>query len=151
MIEYKDYKKSEGDSKFISLKQALQQDGDQIELECMGGKIVPGEQAKFGTSRLDLTVKHEGKEKVLSCDAPDVANNGKGSQVYRGIKDNNIQPGDKFVIVHGGKMNNLYKTTIYDVRKDVLQEKPADWEEPDDEVVLDTSRDEEVRTEDIPF
>jgi len=153
MIDYKDYKKPEG-SKFLKLKEELLQEGDEIELKCLSGKMVPASETQFGCSQLELTVEYKGQEKILNCDAPDEKNEWQGSQVYRGIKDNDIQSGDSFFIGHGGRMNNKYRTTIYGVAKNELREKPKDWEEPEpDKLDLDTAPQSEgdIDMKSIPF
>lgn len=129
-MDYPDYKETEGGN-FIKLKSLLQNEGDQIELKCVNVTIIDGKDSNFGCSTLKLTVTDtKGEEKVLTCDAPDEKNEFQGSQVYRGVKDNNIQPGDTFFIGHGGRMNNRHKTVIYGVSKDVMPSAPDDQEAP---------------------
>jgi len=121
-MDYPDYQPTGGGGgNYISLKQSLQSEGDTLKLTLVSAEIVDASDSQFGCTRLKMTVSmtERGKkvDKILECDAPDEKNEFQGSQIYRGIKDNNIQEGDVFEIQHGGNMNNQYRTKIYKVMK----------------------------------
>lgn len=124
MIQYPQYQKKAG-GKFLKLAELIPQEGDEVKLKLVDGKI---EKGNFGVQQLimDVLIIIEGKaeHKELSCDAPDIKNEMAGSQLYQGMVDNNIQPGDVFYVKNGGKMKNQYKTTIYNVLKDVTAPAP---------------------------
>lgn len=123
-MDLKPYKPSEGGG-FIKLKERLKEVGDSLELQLINGEVQEG---NFGP-QLVMKVKLDGEEKLLSCDAPHEGNDMSGSQIYRGIYDNDIKEGDTFLITHGGRMNNKYKTVIYTVSKD--ETPPPPEEEPE--------------------
>jgi len=135
MIKYDKYK-DKGGGQFISLKKEIPQEGDTIRLKCVSGEL---KQGNFGVKVLELKVLHhlDGKnvERLLTCDAPDEANEYAGSQIYRGVCDNNIQDGDVFEITNAGRMNNQYKTVIYNVAKDVTQPAPESPVSNEEEIV----------------
>ena len=98
--------------------------------------MIDAKDTNFGCNELRMTVTINGEEKKLSCDAPDEKNELQGSQIYRGIKDNDIQPGDTFIIGHGGRMDNKYKTTIYGISK-VHTDSAPQKEDSEPEVNID--------------
>jgi len=156
MIQYPKYEQPEG-GKFLKLKNLIPNEGDELKLKLVNGKIAMG---SFGVQQLILDVLYmeDGKpvHKELSCDAPDEANEMAGSQLYRGFVDNNIQPNDVFFVQNGGRMNNKYKTVIYNVLKDGMTRPPAnqpnnqeqDNFEPDP---TPDTQEEEINMNDIPF
>ena len=135
MIKYQPYQKKEG-GEFIKLKEEIPNVGDKIKLECIDGAIKDG---KFGP-QLIVNVKHKEEERALLSDAPHEGNEMSGSQIYRGFMDNNIQPGDTFYIENGGRMDNQYKTIIYNVSVQVIAKNPNE-----------VSDDEDVNIENLPF
>lgn len=151
-IQYPKYEMPEGGD-FLKLKELLQKEGDEVRMKLIKGRVVPGSETQFGTTSLELTVamrddNGDKVQKVFNTDAPDPKNDGQGSQVYRGMADNNIQPGDVFKIAHGGQMNNKYKTTIYTVIKEEAGKDTEEQMTPE-EVEKVMNSDEEVRVEDI--
>jgi len=125
-IQYNKYEQKEGG--FISLKKLIPNEGDMIRLKCVDGEIKDG---NFGVKILELKViwhnpdTGKNEEQLLNCDAPDEANEMAGSQIYRGVCDSNIQANDVFEITNAGRMNNKYKTTIYNITKDETQPAPV--------------------------
>lgn len=122
---------------FLKLKDHLQNEGDRIELKLIEGEVKDG---NYGP-QLTMLVELDGKEKKLSCDAPHEENEMRGSQLYRGIMDNNVQEGDEFTIAHGGNMKNQYRTTIYTVMTNAMPEapgKPSDGDQGEAEVDIDS-------------
>lgn len=154
MINYPKYEQPTG-GKFIKLKALIPNEGDELKLKLVSGKIAMG---SFGVQQLtlDVLMMVDGKpeHKELSCDAPDEKNEHVGSQLYRGFVDNNIQEGDVFYIQNGGRMNNKYKTVIYNVLKDGMAQPPATVEQVKEAFapeVTPAPQEEEINIEDIPF
>lgn len=152
MIEYKPYEKTEGAGKFLKIKELIPNEGDEVRFKCVTANIVDGYKGK---PQLNIEVVWQntdgkGEKKVLSVDAPSEENKMAGSQIYRGMVDNNIQENDVFVIVNGGKMKNEYHTTIYNVQKETVSDEPAPTTELTVEEVKETMN-EDVNMSDIPF
>lgn len=123
-MDLPNYQRKEG-GKFLTLKEAIPETGDSIRLKVLAGQVKDGD---FGVKILELKVLTEqNEEKTFKCDAPDEANDHTGSQVYRGIKDNDINEDDVMVITNGGRMTNKYRTAIYNVAKDVTRPAPTEY------------------------
>ena len=143
MVEYPKYEAKEGN--FLKLSKLIPNEGDIVRLKCVDAKIQDG---SFGVKQLVMNVlwSNEGtnEKKVLTCDAPDEDNDMACSQIYRGLNDNNIQENDVFEVVNGGRMQNKFRTVIYNINKDVTQPAPANQEEQVAELT-----DEDIRIENL--
>lgn len=138
MVEYPKYEQKEGN--FLKFSKLIPNEGDKIRLKCVDAKIQDG---SFGVKQLVMNVlwsnNGTNENKVLTCDAPDDANEMAGSQIYRGLNDNNIQEGNVFEVVNGGKMNNKFRTTIYNIHKEIVADQQEQVEVLTEDGPVDTN------------